>query len=94
MKKTSIDVDGKFCQFRPLTYKKPYYKKLHSITDICPLCEETIVEGDMIFLVINNSVLFPNKLIHVKCADKDLENTAKKLRLEYKQAKKYEHWFI
>lgn len=83
-----VEFDGLWCTFRPLTYKN-----VQGSTDHCGLCEGILLEGQEIFLAMNNYTMFPNRFIHKKCVDSEFENIAKRLRVKWKQAQAYAGWF-
>ena len=85
----NIKIGNDFCVFREMIYTEIEGHEL----DICPYCREALEVDDEIYLVMNNNVIFPNKLVHRKCTEDNLENAAKRLRLQYKQALEYAHWF-
>ena len=62
--KKKIEIDG------IPTWIRPMIRTLQcDRTNICPLCREEIKVGVEAFLLINNYKLFPNVLVHKKCAE-------------------------
>ena len=64
--------------------------------NICPLCLKKIHEGDKIYLIVNNHILFPNIFVHKTCVGSKRE-CVRSLIASYKIAekviKKYRFWF-
>ncbi len=76
--------------FRKLTYSNRYKRD-----DICPLCNKQIIEGDSLYLLINNYKLFPNVFVHVNCVTTKKECVIKltKSYKKYKDIKqKFSFW--
>jgi hypothetical protein len=53
----------------------------------CPLCEENIKDGDVVHLIINNYILFPNTVCHDECVEKPNEKLVRILMEDYEKAK-------
>lgn len=37
--------------------------------DICPLCNNTIQEGEEVYTIVNHNKLFPNIFVHTHCIE-------------------------
>ena len=75
--------------FHNRIYKKGYNR------EICPLCSKKIHEGDEVYLIINNYILFPNIFVHKSCisSKKDCVKQLKSSYDKYKKfVKKYSFW--
>lgn len=77
-------------------FKQTIYSKAgNRRPDTCPLCNERIVDGDDLYLIINNYKLFPNLYVHRGCAP-SIEECTKHLTKMYREfekiRKKYEFW--
>ena len=56
--------NGKFCHYGKRIYTE-HWADVNE--DYCPICNSKLKLNDTFFLVINNSVLFPNCLVHERC---------------------------
>jgi hypothetical protein len=69
--------DGSFCMYKKMvSCKVPYNAKYY-----CPLCNNIIKEGETIYLVFNNYVMFPNCIIHEKCCEKVINYISQSINL-------------
>lgn len=73
--------------------KRVYNSKYNK--NICPLCLKKIYEGNEVYLIINNYILFPNIFVHKPCVSskKDCVRQLKSSYDKYKKfIKKYSFW--
>ena len=63
-----VRIDGILCHYRLRKYNENWAEK--SWTDHCPLCNSKLLLNDDFYLVINNSSMFPNSLVHARCVTK------------------------
>ena len=71
-------------------YNKGLYSKMSQKYDpgrICPLCNQQLIIEDEVYMVLNNSKMFPNCLIHKSCINVNFTATTFELIRSYDQFK-------
>ena len=73
-------------------YNKGLYSKMSQKYDperICPLCNQQLIIEDEVYMVLNNSKMFPNCLIHKSCVNVNFTATTFELIKSYEQFKDF-----
>ena len=65
IEKARTKTNGILCHYALRTYTQVWVQR-HA-PDYCPICNSELKLNDKFYLVINNSCMFPNCLVHARC---------------------------